>query len=709
MKNKRIKIITSLLSFSLLTSCNADKSGDRFCIISPSTPTPSPVIDNLFDYATTSTIKSNDSLLDGTLALTGFDETLTSDIRKQIEEIHIPEEINGIKLSALDFDNLTTDGTKNNTLFKDFTNLKKIYIPKTICSISVLNRIQYEYKTKYASSPFSNLPSLESIIVDNENEYYYTNGNCLIQNDWTLNETLRTLNGNKTIICGFSDVVIPEEITSIRDFAFFNNKSINSIKISKTVEEILYNSTPSYSFTSAFVGLDNLSLLKSDNSKYISVENSNCLYDSSSPNNIIIAACKDVLVPDVVTDLSLKNMTSVTSVKFNSNITELKSFAFSNTSIEKINIPSFITNINKKAFDYMKQLSSITVNQNPKYVVEEGTNCLYDSSSNTIIVGYKDVTIPSSITSIINAFENNTSITSINIGKNVTSINNATFSYINDERDLKDYFTVILASENKNFELTKYALTKIEANGNKIICALFPDINGHVELPSGIKKIDYSCNSISSTNPEKIKSFTFNQDLEELNTSQFFSNKNKIEELDLPSSLKKFYISNVGSNFLTNMSNLKRLTIGGKNENEYFKIETGCLIQKNGNTDNSDKLIYGFADVIIPDYINQLGAGPFLQASSITSLTLHNHLIDYLDYNTTWNSFVNFNNLYKCKEINYKGTLEEFKKPVGSKGSLYTTILRSFYIKGREEISYSFINKDGSIDGPYTYNQLIQM
>ncbi len=97
-------------------------------------------------------------------------------------------------------------------VFQDCTGIVRVTIPKNV--ITVGNGI------------FSGCNGLESITVSENNEYYYSSGNCLIEN------------ATNTLVAGCKNSVIPDSVTVIAASAFYACDTLTSIIIPKSVTEI---------------------------------------------------------------------------------------------------------------------------------------------------------------------------------------------------------------------------------------------------------------------------------------------------------------------------------------------------------------------------------------------------------------------------------------------------------------------------------------
>jgi hypothetical protein len=93
-------------------------------------------------------------------------------------------------------------------------------------------------------------------------------------------------------------------------------------------------------------------------------------------------------------------------------------------------IPECVCGIEKKAFNGCSGLDSIKVDKNnTKYDSRNDCNAIIETETNTLIVGCKNTTIPSSVTSIgIGAFSHCSGLTSVTIPESVTEIGQWAFS-----------------------------------------------------------------------------------------------------------------------------------------------------------------------------------------------------------------------------------------------------------------------------------------
>ena len=241
--------------------------------------------------------------------------------------------------------------------------------------------------TTIGSYAFYGCSGLTSIVVENGNTKYDSRDNC--------NAIIET--ASNTLILGCKTTVIPNSVTSIGSYAFWNCSGLTSITIPNSVTAI---------GSSAFSNCSSLTSVTIGNSV-------------TSIGNYAFRYCS-----------------SLTSIEIPNSVTSIGDGAFSGCSgLTSVTIPNSVTSIGYDLFVGCSGLTKVIVPDiaawcnisfgnyaaNPLYYAKH-----IFSDENTEIT---DLVIPNSVTSIgYSAFYNCSSLTSVTIPNSVTSIGDWTFN-----------------------------------------------------------------------------------------------------------------------------------------------------------------------------------------------------------------------------------------------------------------------------------------
>jgi len=117
-------------------------------------------------------------------------------------------------------------------------------------------------------------------------------------------------------------------------------------------------------------------------------------------------------------------------------VKSIEAWAFSGCGLTSITIPASVTSIEKTAF--IGDFTKITVaRENRKYDSRDNCNAIIETSTNTLIAGCKNTTIPDSVTSIGDWAFWGCDITNITIPASVKSIGKEAFTYCNKLTNIK--------------------------------------------------------------------------------------------------------------------------------------------------------------------------------------------------------------------------------------------------------------------------------
>lgn len=256
-----------------------------------------------------------------------------------------------------------------------------------------------------------------------------------------------------------SEIVLPDQLDIIWQYAFKNCINLISIDIPKDVRDVYHN---------AFSGCSNLKEINANSNSHYFSTNNGALYNlNKSRLYICPKAVTEFSVPDMTTEIyfgafddctnlisvsipnsvkiirdAFNNCTALTDVEIPENVQEISGFKGC-TSLSSISLPNGLVAIADYTFKGCSSLNKITL---PNSVKEIGISSFANCTSLTSInipdgvkaiesfifegcVNLTTVSISNSVTAIKGfAFQNCISLTSINIPSSVTVIENYAFT-----------------------------------------------------------------------------------------------------------------------------------------------------------------------------------------------------------------------------------------------------------------------------------------
>ncbi len=333
--------------------------------------------------------------------------------------------------------------------FSDCSGLTSVTIPNSVTSIgeyaflrcSGLTSVTIPNSVTYiGESAFYGCSGLTSVTIGNSITSIgnYAFSDCSGLTSVTIPNSVTYIGESAFYGCsGLTSVTIPNSVTTIGEFAFDGCSGLTSVTIPNSVTTIgEFAFSDCSGLTSVTIGNSITSIGNyafSDCSGLTSVTIPNSV---TYIGNGIFLGCSgltSMTIPNSVTSIgngAFYGCSGLTSVAIPNSVTSIGESAFRGCSgLTSVIIPNSVTSIGDGAFGGCSGLTSVTVDKNNgTYDSRDNCNAIIETSTNKLIVGCKNTTIPNSVTSIGDrAFEGCSGLTSVTIPNSVTSIGKYAF------------------------------------------------------------------------------------------------------------------------------------------------------------------------------------------------------------------------------------------------------------------------------------------
>ena len=205
-------------------------------------------------------------------------------------------------------------------------------------------------------------------------------------NSFTFGSTVESIPAALCFRLQIQSITLPESVTSIGNYAFYDCSGLTSIAIPESVTSIGERTF----MTGKLISI----VVESGNKVYDSRNNCNAIIETAT--NTLIQGCQNTIIPNSITSIgygAFAGYESLSSIIIPNSVTSIGDYAFAYCNgLKSVTLPSSITTIGNYAFSDCEQLSEIRCAAKlPPRIVDEDGNIM--SGGAKLVSDYNAVTL----------------------------------------------------------------------------------------------------------------------------------------------------------------------------------------------------------------------------------------------------------------------------------------------------------------------------